>query len=464
MSIDLDHRPLPKPSLFANNRARAIKRMVADGAKGAVLIFGLPELGRPLSDFEPHFRQESCFYWLTGVNEPECAVYIDVATSHTTLFYPQLPEDLAIWTGPLATLPELKEKYGMDEVLLLPKLTEFLNEKKPATLYSLEPTFRANLLSGVTIPVDYHIALVAIGEERQIKSEEELTLIKYACDVNCDAFQYVFKASHPGIWAQQFEGILQHKYIDGYCRLNAFATIVCSGVHCATLHYHQNDRKIQDGEMVLVDAGCEYYCYAADNTRTFPVNGKFSADQRAVYQAVLDTQKAVIAAAKPGVLWPDMAKLSAKVMAEGLLKAGLFQNGTADEIVASGAMAVFYPHGLGHGMGLDCHEIAGWKHGHERPDEYHVKCLRMGRVLEPGIVVTVEPGCYFVPLLYEPAFNDPKIGKYINKEVCERFRKNVGGVRIEDDILITKDGNVNLSHIPKEIDELEAIIAAGQHK
>lgn len=455
-AIDLDNRPEPKAIMFKNHRDRTIKRMKAAGADGAILIYGLPEPGRPLCDFEPAFRNESCFYWLTGVNEADCAIYIDLATGKNVLFYPDLPAELAIWMGPLPKNDDVKTRYGMDEVRLTPTIADFLAQVKPKTIYTLEPTF---LLKDPKFPVDYKVALEAIGEERQIKDDDELELIRYACNVNCDAFRHVFKQVKPGMYAQQVEGILQHKYIDAYCRLNAFATIVCSGTVCATLHHHANSRKLEENDLVLIDAGCEYNCYASDNTRTIPASGKFTEDQKAVYQAVLNSQNAVIKAAAPGVPWPAMAKLAAITMAEGLLKAGLFQNGTPAEIVESGAMEVFFPHGLGHGMGLDCHEIAGWEPGHQRPQEYHIRCLRMGRTLEKGIVVTVEPGCYFVPELYEVAFTKPEVAKYINKEVCLRFRKTVGGIRIEDDILITENGNVNLSTIPKEINEIEAMMA-----
>jgi Xaa-Pro dipeptidase len=146
-------------------------------------------------------------------------------------------------------------------------------------------------------------------------------------------------------------------------------------------------------------------------------------------------------------------------MAAGLLKAGLFKDGTPEAIVASGALEAFFPHGLGHGMGIDVHEIAGWEPGVAKPDEFHVRKLRTGRTLAPGIIVTVEPGCYFVPKLYRPAIENPATGQFIVAEVAERFRQTVGGVRIEDDILITQDGNVDLSRIPKEIADIEALMA-----
>jgi Xaa-Pro dipeptidase len=458
ITIDVDNRPQLNPALYADNRARFVKRITSLGASGASVIFGLPEHGRALSDFEYNFRQESCFLWLTGLNEPDAAVYIDLSTGAATIFVPKLPDEFETWMGPIPTLAELSAQYGA-EFAYVEGLSEFVKSKAPATLYSLEPTYVPSLVQGVAAAVDFEAALTAIGEERQIKSPEELKLIQYACDVNSDAFYHAFKGTRPGLWAHQIEAILQHKYIDGYCRFNAFPTIVGTGEKCSILHYHRNDRKVLDGELILVDAGCEYFGYASDNTRTFPANGKFSEDQRGVYQAVLDAHKAVIAASKPGVSYQDMARLAARVMAAGLLKTGLFKDGTPEEIVASGALEAFYPHGLGHGLGLDCHDIAGWEPGSKKPDEFHVRKLRTGRTLVPGFVVTVEPGCYFVPKLYLRAIADPNAGKYINAEIAERFTHTVGGVRIEDDILITEDGNRNLSKIPKEIADLEALLA-----
>ena len=450
------NRPHPKPSMFAHHRALTVAECKKRGLEGIILVYGLPEPTRPHCDFEPVFRQESCFYWLTGVNEADCALLIEIATGKEILFYPQIPEDSIIWSGELPSIDDLKKKYGFENILLMPTLEETLKQYNGQKIHSFPETC---LLKGHDEQLDKNEVIDVVGNLRQIKDDDEMVLIKYACHVNSEAVKEVFKQVHPEMFEHQVEAILAKNYIDNYCRCYAFSTIVCSGELCSILHYHHNTRLIKDGELVLVDTGCEYNCYAADNTRTFPANGKFTDDQKMVYQAVLDCHKYVIEHAKPGVFWPDLAYDSAKVMAAGLLKGGLFQNGTVDEIVDSGALAVFYPHGLGHGMGLDCHEIAGWPRGSVRGSKPHHSFVRMGRTLEKGIVVTDEPGCYFIRPLYEEAFKNEKINKYINKEVCERLRKNVGGVRIEDDLYITENGCEVLSNIPKEIADIEAMMA-----
>jgi Xaa-Pro dipeptidase len=451
------NRPMPKPTMFAEHRAKTVAECRKRGLEGIIVVHGLPEPTRPHCDFEPVFRQESCFYWLTGVNEPDCALLIDIKTGKEILFYPDIPESSLIWCGELPSIEELKKIYGFEEIRLTPTLEAAIEEYKGYTIHTFPETC---YLKNYDDRIYKKEIIDVVGELRQIKDDDEMVLIQYACDTNSQAVKDAYKQARPGMFEHQIEAVVAKRYIDNYCRYNAFQTIVCSGELCSILHYHHNKKLINDGELILLDTGCEYNCYASDNTRTFPANGKFSPDQRMVYQAVLDTHKYVIEHAKPGVSWPQLAYDSAKVMAAGLLKGGLFQNGTVDEIVDSGALAVFYPHGLGHGMGIDCHEIAGWPRDTLRGSQVHSSFVRMGRVLEKGYVVTNEPGCYFIRPLYEKAFNDPKHSKYINKEVCERLRKNVGGVRIEDPLYITETGCKSLSDIPKEIDEIEAFMAA----
>lgn len=458
MELDRVNRPLPKASTFAHHRGQVLSRMRAAGAQGAILAFGFPEPGevlRPLTDYDPLFRQESYFYYISGVNVPDCAIYVDIQSGKAALFYPELPDDFSLWAGPQPTLEDIRVQYGFDEIYLMKELEGYVAKHNPAQLHTtVEKYVQGNF------KVTSELLLECIGEERQIKTADELELMRYAAGINDMGYRRVLKNLKPGMFEYQVEAEMQYEYFGHYCYYPPFQCTVCSGPLCAILHYHKKDRQIKDGDLVLIDAGGEYEMYCADNTRTFPASGKYNPDQKLIYTAVLEAQKAVIGASKPGVKWTDMATLSVRTMAEHLIKAGLLV-GTVDEIMEHEIMAVFYPHGLGHGMGLDVHEVAGWPKGVQRPKQGHLARLRMGRELTPGIVCTVEPGCYFIPMLYNEALNDPVKSKYINKEVCLRMRDTVGGVRIEDDILITENGCENLSgHIPKEIDEIEALMAA----
>jgi Xaa-Pro dipeptidase len=372
-----------------------------------------------------------------------------------------------MWTGPVPSVAELKVIYGFKHVILtsaLKGLVEQFDASSGKKIYTMKESLPAEFASIVTPKGDLELVLEVVGELRQTKSEIELEYLQFACDVNSKAIQKALKkAVRPGKFAYQVVGTLE-KVWDSYdCLERSFAPLVLIGPKAAVLHGADLRGELTDGSLVLIDVGCEYFGYAADNTRTVPVNGKFSADQAGVYQAVLDAHKAVIAAAKPGVWWPDLAQLSAEVMAAGLIKTGLLR-GTVREVVDSGALAAFYPHGLGHGMGLDVHEICGWPKGSVRPPEFHKAAVRFGRKLEEGVVITDEPGCYFLPELFGTAKAKPEAAKHINFEVAERFAKTVGGIRIEDDLLITAAGCRNLSKIPKELSELEEFLSTRKKK
>jgi len=458
----LINRPIAQASCFQEHREIVLKNLREAGAKGALVLYGLPEPGRPLSDYEPLFRQDSCFYYLTGVNFPNCGLYIDIETGKYTLFYPEIEEEMEIWAGHQPTLSELKNEYKCDDIYFIHQLEEYIKSQKPIAIHTIFETYKLKNCPELPEP-QQELFVNCISDARQCKTAPEIELMKYAQMINDKAYRSVLNMLKPGLFEFEVESTLQKVYYGHDCLASPFQITVCSGEQCAILHYHKKTRQIQDGELVLIDSGGEYEFYCADNTRTYPSNGKYSPDQRLIYTAVLNTQKAVINAIKPGIPWPDMAMLSAKTMAEELLKVGLLKNGTADELVEAGIIAVFYPHGLGHGMGLDVHEIGGWT-GLEHPKTPHLAPLRLGRILKPGMTVTVEPGCYFIPLLYEAALKDPTKAKYIDEEVCRRMQKSVGGVRIEDDILVTEDGNLNLSiAIPKEIDEVEALMAQAKN-
>ncbi|KAL1419383.1 hypothetical protein MTO96_005119 [Rhipicephalus appendiculatus] len=210
--------------------------------------------------------------------------------------------------------------------------------------------------------------------------------------------------------------------------------------------------------MCLFDMGCEYYCYSSDITCSFPANGRFTADQRVVYEAVLAASRAVLDAIRPGTSWPDMHRLAERRILEGLLSAGLLR-GDVDAMMEARLGATFMPHGLGHLMGLDVHDVGGYLSADPpRPTEPGLRSLRTARTLREGMVLTVEPGCYFIDALLDEALRSPTLSAFLVPDVLQRFR-NFGGVRIEDDVLITADGHEMLTLVPRTVSEIEALMA-----
>lgn len=241
-------------------------------------------------------------------------------------------------------------------------------------------------------------------------------------------------------------------------RLHAYTCICGSGENAATLHYGHagapNDKILNSGDIFLNDMGAELHGYSSDITCTFPVNGVFSEDQRVIYEGVLKAHDAVIAAVKPGVEWTDMHLLSHRALSEHLLEFGLFQNATVDELMDHEISAYFYPHGLGHLMGLDVHDVGGYPEGIVRSEKRILRKLRCGRPLEENMVVTVEPGCYFIDAQIEELLQDPSLSKFVNQGILARFRDS-GGVRIESDIIVRSNGAENMTKVPRTVTEIE---------
>lgn len=266
------------------------------------------------------------------------------------------------------------------------------------------------------------------------------------------------KASHVGSSEAQLHALFLYESARQGAFFQAYYPIVGVGKNAATLHYNKNNAPLLDAnQLVLVDAGCEVDCYASDITRVFPVGGKFSPEARVIYSIVLDMQKACFEHCKAGVAWEKIHRVAMEVACDGLMEAGILV-GDKQEIMQHHVVAAFFPHGVGHMLGLDVHDVGGYPEGTERISEPGIRYLRMRRDLKAGFIVTVEPGVYFCDFLIDPVLNDPVAGKCINKDMLNKY-KPVGGVRIEDNILITQDGYVNLTTVPKEIDEIEALMA-----
>lgn len=444
---------------------------------GFLLFEGGEEQTRYDTDHGELFRQESNFAYLFGVKEPGFYGAIDVATGDSILFAPRLPDEYAVWCGEINPPSFFKEHYKVSTVCYTDEIATVLQQRyqgsgKPFLflLHGLN-TDSDNFskpaeFQGIDeFDKDLTTLHPILTECRVIKSELEIAIIQYANDISSEAHIEVMRNAKVGMKEYQLESMfLHHTYFYGGCRHCSYTCICATGNNGAVLHYGHaaapNDKTLEDGDMALLDMGAEYHFYGSDITCSFPINGKFTSDQLLIYSAVLDAHDAVISAMKPGVSWVDMHMLAEKVILESL-KRGHIVVGNVDDMMAARLGAVFMPHGLGHFLGLDTHDPGGYLKGPERRKEPGLKSLRTARELQEGMVITVEPGCYFIDALLLPVMKSPETSKFLNQEVIKRFN-GFGGVRIESDLLVTASGCYNMTKCPREIQEIEAVMAGAQ--
>lgn len=423
------------------------------------------------TDIEYVFKQESFFQWAFGVHEPDCYGMIDM-TGRATLFIPKLDPSYAVWMGRILPPEFYRDKYEVEDCAFVCDLPDVVKARDPEIIYVLSGI---NTDSGLAAPeatfpginayrVDKGKLHRDMVECRVRKSPREIEVMRYATRLTAEAHKAVMKACRPGMMEYQLEAVfMYHSYFHGGSRQSGYTPICASGPNSAVLHYGHagapNNRRMEDGDMVLVDCGAEYHGYDGDLTSTFPVNGKFTQDQRDVYESVLAAVRGVEAAMKPGVLWPDMHRLAYRILLEQLTARGFLKGDVAD-MIKEHIAALFMPHGLGHLIGLDTHDVGGYpaRSGIKRPTEPGIRRLRTGRVLVPGMVITVEPGCYFNSFLLEPALANPAQAKFLVEEKIRRFL-NFGGVRIEDNVHITETGIEIFDELPRTCEEIEAFMA-----
>ncbi|KAJ8983068.1 hypothetical protein NQ317_007110 [Molorchus minor] len=458
-------------ALFELNRKRIVEKLQPIKNNSVILLQGGTELPFYDTDTTYVFRQESYFTWCFGVTEAGCYGAIDVLSGESILFFPRFPEDYAVWMGPLVSLADFKTKYGVTRVYYVDELDGVLQKLNRDSLLTLrgvntDSGFAAKeaTFSGIEkYNVDNATLFPVIADLRVHKTKYELEVLKYVIEVSSAAHRHVMRITKKGMYEYQCESeFLNYCYKIGGCRHVSYTCICGSGTNGAILHYGHagcpNDYPLRAGILCLFDMGANYFGYAADITVTFPVDGRFSQDQRLIYEAVLAANLAVFKAGKPGVSWSDMHLLANRVLLEQLKKGGLLK-GSVNEMMQANLGAVFQPHGLGHFMGLDVHDVGGYLPGYpERLDRPGLKSLRTARVLEENMVLTIEPGCYFIDPLLNKALTSPEQSKFLVPEVIERFR-GFGGVRIEDDVLVTKNGIVNLTKVPRTVEEIENWIA-----
>ena len=454
-------------------RRELLRERVSRG--GIILLPGNSDPSRNYPDNCYHFRQDSNFLYFFGLQNPDMVGLLDIEAGEDWLFCDDLSMDDIIWTGPQPTVKELGERCGISNTAPLAALQEKLSMaiKRGRHIHFLPPYRGDNKLKlcrwlGLSpdmiadrISIELAIAVVSLRDK---KSPEEIREIEDACEIGYLMHTTAMKMCRPGAKEREIAGAIEGialQYGEGV----SFSSIVTQ--HGETLHNHNYNGILESGRMLLVDAGAENIMnYCSDFTRTYPVNGRFSPMQRDIYNIVLAANTHAFNIAAPGMLYKDVHLAAVKVIIEGLISLGLVK-GNADDAVANGVHALFMPHGLGHLMGLDVHDMedigekyVGYDLETERSSQLGVSNLRMARRLQVGMVMTDEPGIYFIPA-YIAKWKAEGINRdFINFDKLEPYM-NFGGIRIEDDLLITETGNRILGkrRIPVTIDEIENFMA-----
>lgn len=429
---------------FARRRRQLLQALPS----GSVALVAGASLATRNRDAEYPFRQDSDFYYLTGFNEPDALLLLKPGRDEgeVVLFCPPRDPALEIWTGYRAGPEGCVERFGVDQAfplddidLLVPELLDGADsihyalggdDALDGRVLGWLNAVRDRARQGAEAPQQLVLLDNLLHEMRLFKDEDELAVMRRAAEISAQAHCAAMRLARPGIFEYELEGqILSHCVAQG-ARFQAYTPIVGGGANACILHYIENDAPISEGDLVLIDAGCELDCYASDITRTFPVSGRFSAEQRALYELVLKANEACIEQMRPGVLWNEVHDLSVQILTAGLVELGLLE-GDVEALIDSGAYREFYMHRIGHWLGMDVHDVGNYK----RDGEW--------RPLEPGMVMTIEPGLYVSPH---------------NDNVEPRWRGI--GIRIEDDVLVTATGHeVLTAGVPKSVAAIEALMA-----
>jgi Xaa-Pro aminopeptidase len=439
---------------YAARRARLIAQMQARGG-GIAIIPTAPEALRN-NDADFPYRHDSYFYYLTGFTEPEAVLVLvaNAAGGQSILFCREKNLEREIWDGYRYGPDAAREQFGLDAAhpvatidAELPKLMA----NAPAIFYALGSdakldanvqgwlqAVRAQVRAGVGAPSAAYDVNLLLDEMRLVKDAGEIAIMRRAALISSAAHERAMRMSRPGLREYQIEAELLHEFRRNGSQFPAYTSIVATGANACVLHYRAGDAVLQDGDLVLIDAGCELDSYASDITRTYPASGRFSPAQKELYEIVLAAQAAAIAEIRPGKRFTDGHDAAVKVLAQGMLDTGLLDRGkvgTLDDVIANGDFRQFYMHRTGHWLGMDVHDVGEYRDpapaGQEKP----------WRTLQPGMALTVEPGIYV-----RPAEGVPE--QYWNI-----------GIRIEDDAVVTAGGcDIITAEAPKTVAEIEAVM------
>lgn len=433
--------------------ARRRKALMAQMEPNSIAILPAAPMYIRNRDVEHVYRQDSDFQYLSGFPEPEAVIALIPGREYGeyVLFCRERDPERELWDGLRAGQDGAISEYGADDAFPISDIDDILpgliegrsrvyyaigtNEAFDHRLMEWIKTIRSKARQGAQPPSEFVALDHLLHDLRLYKSANEVKVMKHAADISARAHIRAMQASRAGLYEYHLEAELDYEFRKGGAKMPAYGSIVAAGRNACILHYRENDAPLKDGDLVLIDAGCEIDCYASDITRTFPVSGKFSPEQKAIYELVLAANEEAFRHIAPGKHWNEAHEATVRVITAGLVELGLLQ-GEVDELIASEAYKPFYMHRAGHWLGLDVHDVGDYKVGGE------------WRVLEPGMAMTVEPGIYIAA---------------DNLLVAKKWRGI--GVRVEDDVVVSKTGcEILTGGVPKRVAEIEALMAAAREE
>ena len=462
--------------VYVRRRAELLAKMREAGAQGIVLFIGNVEAPAQYKDNCYKWRQDSSWLYYFGLDEPRYAAVLDIDSGAETLFADDVDIDDIIWMGPQPSVASLAASVGVEKSAPYAAVEQIVAyaRKSGRDIHFLNPSRYYNTLKFMELlgchRIDKKVSEMltkAVISQRLIKEDVEIAAIDAACALGYEMHSVARDSIVPGIVEQDIVGKMEGVALAKGWGVS-FPTILTQ--HGETLHNHLHDKVIEPGKLMVIDAGVESNeHYASDFTRTYPTSGKFTTRQREIYQIVYECNELAFSLTRPGITYREVHLATARKMLEGLSALGLVK-GDLDEMVAKGIAGLFQPHGLGHNMGLDVHDmedlgenLVGYDPDQTRARQLGLGSLRMARRLRPGHVITDEPGIYFIPALIEQFKREGSGYDFVNYAALENYY-DFGGIRLEDDVLVTPDGARRLGprRLPVSPDEVEAAMAAAR--
>ncbi|KAK5107986.1 hypothetical protein LTR62_008880 [Meristemomyces frigidus] len=465
-----DLPPPPSGKYTAKSHCRRVAKWIADNggpSSGVIYLEGQSMKMTEDNDQDTHFRQRRHFYYLTGCDLPDCFFAYDITADRSTLWIPPVDPEYVMWAGMPLLEQEAMERYDVDQVLTTDELKsgesllDMLSMQETVIMVIKDRAdlalFHVDEVQKQKPRIDFEWTRKGIEACRVVKDDHEIAMIRHANIVSSYAHEQILASVRYAKNERELNAVfVMHCHANG-CREQAYGCICASGTNASTLHYVHNDMALEGRLNLLIDAGCEYNCYCSDITRTFPLNGKkFTKESREIYDLVLHMQTECMKMIRAGVLWEDVHMRAHTLAAEGLRDLGILNKKlSTKEILDSQITTRFFPHGLGHYLGMDTHDVGG-NANYDDPNPFFAY-LRIRGKLPIDSVVTNEPGIYFRKYPMEQELKDGKWDGVVDQEILSRYWE-VGGVRIEDDILVKEGGCESLTTVKSGWEYIEAAV------